>query len=208
MAVNNTAAGLFGVGIIKSEYKFKLGKHDIGNDDPTSFYPHFREVVWANTAYTPRTSLISDGETSWQPYGTVGKVYDELPPYISRLLGKAPKSIPAGVCVVRPQFLESVIQSVEILRKQKEHKERAHESLVEDFFVAIGYRKHEDIKYRQGRVDIMLEKAGITILIAEVKAAWDISFYNGMEAIKQAYNYAHDQGVRNVIVTNGDLHNF
>ena len=109
---------------------------------------------------------------------------------------------------MRPQFLESVIQSVEILRKQKEHKERAHESHVEDFFVAIGYRKHEDIKYRQGRVDIMLEKAGITILIAEVKAAWDISFYNGMEAIKQAYNYAHDQGVRNVIVTNGDLHNF
>ncbi|MGH7172475.1 MAG: hypothetical protein ACRELG_19525, partial [Gemmataceae bacterium] len=86
------------------------------------------------------------------------------------------------------------------------HKERAHESLVEDFFVALGYRKHTDIKYRQGRVDIKIETDGVTLLIAEVKAVWDLSFYNGIDAIKQAYNYAHDQGVRYVVVTNGDTY--
>ncbi len=206
VAVNNTNHGLFGVGIIESGYKFAKRKHDVGDDDEEQFYPHYREVKWVNTNYTPRTSLISEGETSWQPYGTVGKVYDELPPFIARLIGKLPATQAKGIEIVRPPYLESVIQSVEILRKQSEHKERAHESLVEDFFVALGYRKHTDIKYRQGRVDIMLERAGRTILIAEVKAAWDLSFYNGISAIKQAYNYAQDQGVRNVIVTNGDTY--
>ncbi len=92
------------------------------------------------------------------------------------------------------------------MRKEHNHKERAHESLVEDFFVALGYAKHKDIKYRQGRVDIKLETAGHTLLIAEVKAVWDLSFKNGIGAIKQAYGYAHDQGVRYAIVTNGDTY--
>jgi hypothetical protein len=208
VAVNNTAHGLFGVGIIESGYKFALRKHDTGagDDDPEEFYPHYRDVKWVNTTYTPRTSLISEGETAWQPYGTVGKVYTDLPPYIARLLGNSPPASSKGIAIVRPRFLEPVIRSVETLRREREHKERAHESLVEDLFVALGYRKHEDIKYRQGRVDIMLESGGRPMLIAEVKAAWDLSFYNGTKAIKQAYNYAHDQGVRNVLVTNGDTY--
>ena len=67
VAVNNTASGFFGVGTIESEYKFKLGKHDMGGDDPVGFYPHYRVVKWLSTSYTPRTSLVSEGETSWQP---------------------------------------------------------------------------------------------------------------------------------------------
>jgi hypothetical protein len=51
-----------------------------------------------------------------------------------------------------------------------------------------------------------LKRLGQTLLIAEVKAVWDLSFYNGIGAVKQAYNYAHDQGVRYVIVTNGDTY--
>jgi hypothetical protein len=206
VAVNNTNHGLFGVGIIESGYKFQLRKHDAGPDDAEHFYPHYREVKWVKTAYMARSSLVSEGETPWQPYGTVGKVYPELPSYIARLLGM---SAPAGVkeiAILRPQDLKSVIEAVETLRKERDHKERAHESLVEELFVALGYSKHKDIKYRQGRVDIKIERGGHTILIAEVKVDWNLSFDSGIGAIKQAYNYAHDQGVRYVIVTNGDAY--
>lgn len=205
VAVNNANHGLFGVGIIESGYKFQLGKHDSGADDGEETYSHYRDVKWVKTAYMPRTSLVSEGETPWQPYGTVGKVYPELPPYIARIVGK---SLPEfkEIAIVRPPELKSVIEAIEILRKEPEHKERAHESLVEDFLVALGHRKHKDIKFRQGRVDIKIERGGYTILIVEVKTVWDLSFYNGSDAIKQAFNYAHEQGVRYVIVTNGDTY--
>ncbi len=111
-----------------------------------------------------------------------------------------------GIAIVRPPELKSVIEAIEFLRKEREHKERAHESLVQDFFVALGYRNYKDIKFRQGRVDIKIERNGNTILIVEVKTFWDLSFHNGAEAIKQAFNYAHEQGVRYVIVTNGDTY--
>lgn len=208
VAVNNTNHGIFGVGIIESGYKFQLQKHNCGPDDAEHFYPHYRDVKWIQTAYMPHTSLVSEGETPWQPYGTVGKVYPQLPSYIARLLGM---SLPTGVkeiAIVRPSDLKAVIEAVETLRKERDHMERAHESLVEEFFVALGYQKHEDIKYRQGRVDIKIERGGHTFLIAEVKADWGLSFRNGIDAIKQAYNYAHDQGVRYVIVTNGDTYIF
>ncbi len=196
VAVNNANHGLFGVGIIQSGYKFQIHKHDCG--DPEEYYPHYRDVKWVKTEYLPRTSLVSEGETPWQPYGTVGKVYAELPPYISRLFGISLPAGPKEIATVRPADLKLVIEQIE----------SAHESLVEDFFVALGYSKHKDIKYRQGRVDIKIETAGRTLLISEVKAAWDLSFYNGIGAIKQAYNYAHDKGVRYVLVTNGDTYIF
>lgn len=127
-----------------------------------------------------------------------------MPPYIARLLGIALPAGPQEIALLRPPELKPVIEAVEVLRKERDHKERAHESLVEDFFVTLGYAKHKDIKYQQGRVDIKIETAGQTVLLAEVKAAWDLNFYNSIVAIKQAYNYAHDQGVRYVVVTNGD----
>jgi hypothetical protein len=206
VAVNNTNHGLFGIGIIESGYKFQLHKHDCG--DPEEFYPHYRDVKWVKTAYMPRTSLVSEGETPWQPYGTVGKVYPELPPYIARLLEISLPVTPNDLKFLRPPDFKLVLEAVEVLRKERDHKERAHESLVEDFFVALGYVKHKDIKYRQGRVDIKIETAGQTLLIAEVKADWNLSRANrnGIDAIKQAYNYAHDQGIRYVIVTNGDTY--
>jgi len=207
VAVNNTNHGLFGVGTVESGYKFQLRKHDCGAiDGQEPFYPHYRDVKWVKTAYMPRTSLVSEGETPWQPYGTVGKVYPELPPYIARIVGMSPPVEAKEIAIVRPAKLKSAIEAVEILRAEREHMERAHESLVEDFFVALGYRKHKDIKYRQGRVDVTIERDGHTLLIAEVKTVWDLSFHNGVNAIKQAYNYAHEQGVRYVIVTNGDTY--
>ena len=51
-------------------------------------------------------------------YGTVGKVYTELPLYIAPLIGKSPPT-KAGVTIVRPPYLESVIQSIETLRRSR-----------------------------------------------------------------------------------------
>ena len=205
VAVNNTNHGLFGIGIVESRYKFQLRKHDCA--DGEEFYPHYRDVEWLKTAYMPRNSLVSEGEIPWQPYGTVGKVYPELPPYIARLFGLSLSVGVKEIAILRPPDLKLVIESVDVLRKENDHKERAHESLVEDFFVALGYAKHKDIKYRQGRVDIKIETGGHTMLIAEVKRDWNIS-HNNTAAIKQAYGYAHDQGVRYVVVTNGDTYIF
>ncbi len=206
VAVNNANHGLFGVGVIDSGYRFSLHKHDTGADDQSERYSHYRDVKWVNTTYTPRTSLVTGNETGWQPYGTVGRVWPDIPPYIQRLLGIGPASTGKTASKIRPAFLESTISAVVTLRKQPGHSERAHESLVEDFFVALGYVKHRDIKYRQGRVDIALESRGRVALIAEVKPAWDLSRYNSAAAVKQDYGYAHDQGVRYIVVTNGDTY--
>ena len=167
MGVNNVNNGLFGVGTIESGYKFQLRKHDPGGAD--YFFPHYRDVKWVKTEYMPRGSLVREGEPNWQPRGTVGKVFDELPPYIARLVGIAPPTGAKEILTVRPPEFKLVIEAVEVLRKEREHKERAHESLVEDFFVALGYVKHKVIKYRQGRVDIRIKPAVHTLLIAEVK---------------------------------------
>lgn len=205
VAVNNTNHGLFGVGIIQSEYKYQLRKHDSGAEDADEFYSHYREVEWIKIEYMPCVSLVSEGETPWQPYGTVGKVYPELPPYIARLLGTSIPRAEKSIEIVRPTFLESVIQAIETLRKHHDHAERAHESLVEDFLVSLGYRKHDDIKYRHGRVDVSLQQGRCTILVIEVKRAWDLT-RNDTSTVKQAYGYALDQGVRYVMVTNGDTY--
>jgi MoxR-like ATPase len=93
VAVNNTNNGLFGIGIIESGYKFDLRKHDSG--DGECFYPHYRDVTWLKTEYMSRTSLVKEGETSWMPYGTVGKVSTELPPYITQALWMSPPTEPS-----------------------------------------------------------------------------------------------------------------
>lgn len=210
IAVNNGNHGLFGVGIIASGYKFELNKHDTGAESNDEFYSHYREVKWLVIEYVPRVALITEGETGWQPYGTMGKLYEELPPYIQKLVGVQPIAPEKGIRYIRPDFLELVIENLEALRKDPQHQERAHESLVEDFFVALGYRKHKDIKYRQGRVDLTLESDGHPLAVVEVKRSWDLSPDNrdGLDAVKQAYAYAHDKGVRYVIVTNGDVYLF
>ncbi len=80
------------------------------------------------------------------------------------------------------------------------------ESLVEDFFAAIGYRKHEEIKFRQGRIDLTLVRDGKPLLVAEVKRNWALSGYNDDGAIQQAYHYAHEVGARYILITNGDYY--
>jgi len=206
VAVNNTNHGLFGIGIVTSGYRFKLFKHDIGADDQNMFYSHYREVDWKFTKYLKRKDILSPGETAWQPYGTIGTLLNEVPLYIKRILGE---SIPTKSSIIEyivPNFLQSVIKSIHQLKDDPNHLERAHESLVEDFFCAIGYEKHKDIKYRQGRVDISIWNESKSILVVEVKRDWNLSLYNDANAMRQAYNYAHEQGARYIIITNGDYY--
>jgi hypothetical protein len=87
VAVNNVNHGLFGVGLVESCYLFEALMHDCGSENTSDFYSHYRKVRWVRTDYVCRSDIILDGETSWEPRGTVGCVQPHLPPYIVRWLG-------------------------------------------------------------------------------------------------------------------------
>jgi len=203
VAVNNTNAGLFGVGIITSGYQYQRHMHDTGGEN--EFYSHYRNVEWKYTDYVRRRDIISRGETGWKPFGTVGNLEDRVPPYIQRLLGVIPPKEPTRPPIV-PEYLKDVINSIKRLRSDPKHKERGHESLVEGFFVALGYEKHRDIRYRQGRIDVSLWSEENMLVVVEVKRDWNLSLYNSPEAVQQAYRYALDQGARYIVLANGDYY--
>jgi hypothetical protein len=206
VAVNNTNSGLFGVGIVTSGYKYEKYKHDTGEDNKEEFYPHYIKVKWKYTNYVRRKDIVGPEETGWKPYGTVGSLEDEVPPYIRRLLGEMPPEQSMKKTLVVPDYLKEVIDSVNRLKDDEKHQERGHESLVEDFFCALGYQKHADIKYRQGRVDVSLWEGNNLLVIVEVKKDWNLSIYNSSGYVQQAYGYALDQGARWVVLTNGDYY--
>lgn len=209
VAVNNANDGLFGVGVVKGGYHYELRRHDTGAEEASGeFYSHLIDVDWIHTQYVRRRDILEEDETGWQPYGTVGALRSELPPYIRRLLGWEPGSTEEPTKVQPPEWLDPVIASIEVLRRDPKHQERGHESLVEDFFCALGFAKHQDIKYRQGRVDITVCANDRPVLLVEVKADWELSRHSraGGRAIQQAYAYSLDQGVRYVAVTNGDAY--
>lgn len=206
VAVNNTNAGLFGVGTISSGYKYERYKHDTGAEDKEEFYPHHRKVDWKYTSYVRRKDIVGPEETGWKPFGTVGSLENEVPVYIKRLLGERPPEQGLKKANVVPDFLKEVIKSIQQLKSDPHHQERAHESLVESFLCALGYQKHKDIKYRQGRVDVSLWEGNNLLVIVEVKSDWNLSLYNSSEHVQQAYRYALDQGARWVMLTNGDYY--
>lgn len=206
VAVNNTNHGLFGIGTVKSGYRFNKNGHDSGAETRDEFYSHFIDVEWKFTSYVRRQDILGAGETAWMPYGTMGSLLPEVPMYIKRLLGEVKEAPVSKVEYVYSDWIQPVIDSINVLKKDTNHQERAHESLVEDFFCALGYNKHQDIKYRQGRVDITIYSKGRPELLVEVKRDWDLSYDNSKGAIQQAYKYAHEQGIRYVVVTNGDFY--
>ena len=209
VAVNNGNEGLFGVGVVKTAYRFQKYKHDTGSASRDEFYSHFIDVEWLLTTYVRRVDIIQPRETSWRPYGTIN-VLPQDPEWIQRMLDRGQQAPTATTApplpkYVRPEWLLSVIQAVETLRADPDHQERAHESLAEDFFCALGYSKHQDIKYRQGRVDITIGIRDQPYLLVEVKRDWNLSIQS-KGAIQQIYGYALEQGVRYVVVTNGDVY--
>lgn len=105
----------------------------------------------------------------------------------------------------RPKEFLKLIEDIENLRKDSQHKERAHESLVEYFYEILGFDRHTEIKYRQGRVDIGITYNDETIIVNEVKKDWNLS-YNDKKTIKQGFGYALETGARFVAITNGDYY--
>ncbi|MBU1853955.1 MAG: type I restriction enzyme HsdR N-terminal domain-containing protein [Candidatus Omnitrophica bacterium] len=105
----------------------------------------------------------------------------------------------------RPEWLHELLGDIDKLKNDPEHKERAHESLVESFYNLLGFVKFSDIKHRQGRIDITIEYEGKVIIVNEVKKSWGLS-YRDRDAVIQVYNYSLETGARFVVITNGDYY--
>lgn len=218
VAVNNTSDGLFGIGTIASSYYYKEHAHNTGSTDTEYFYSHFRDVKWIVTSYSKKTEIIKNpDEKWWPPYGII-HVFPEVPKYIRRIITeKSGSSIteaaeikeevkkPLSVIYERPKWLLNLINDIEKLKNDAEHKERAHESLVESFYELLGFAKYTDIKHRQGRIDISIEHQAKKLIVNEVKKDWYLSWKDG-KALSQAYHYAHETGVGHVVLTNGDYY--
>lgn len=85
VAVNKAWCGLFGIGIITSNYYFKKNAHDTGATDPEEFYCHFYSVKWLIDSYMKREEILRPGEKGWAPRGII-HVYPEIPEYIKRII--------------------------------------------------------------------------------------------------------------------------
>ncbi len=84
IAANNVSDGLFGIGIIKSDYKFKKYIHDTGSENRDEFYSHYRDVEWVVTDYQKRKSILGKEDKCWRMRGTVGGLL-LLPNYVKRI---------------------------------------------------------------------------------------------------------------------------
>lgn len=207
VAVNNVNFGLFGVGKVTSGYKFKLDMHDTGYDgDDKEFYSHYREVKWLVTDYKQKEELLRIDEKPWKPYGTTGTLEKDVPDFIKRLLNMPVSDKPKPDELIQPDFLKTVIDYIAILKKDAAHKERAHESIVEDFLCSLGYEKHNHIKYRQGRLDVSIYNDDRIVLLLEVKKDWQLDFETHRNDVNQAYSYSLEKGIRFIILTNGDYY--
>jgi len=105
----------------------------------------------------------------------------------------------------RPEWLHELLSYIDKLKDDPEHKERAHESLVEIFYTLLGFSKFTDIKHRQGRIDISIEHEGKVIIVNEVKKSWGLS-HRDKDTVIQVYNYSLETGARFVVITNGDYY--
>jgi len=208
VAANNVNAGLFGVGKVTSGYKFKLHIHDTGDESTDHFYSNYRDVDWIIKEYLPAKSILRQGEKLWPPYGTTGTLEPDLPNYIKRLLGEEidEPTEEEETSTIIPDYLSNLINHINTLKEDSAHQERAHESLVEDLLVLLGYEKHSDIKYRQSRIDLTLFNEDKPFLLLEVKRDWSLSYETHASAVKQAYGYSCDKGIRYIVLTNGDYY--
>lgn len=84
----NNNHGLFGVGVVASDYKYQQGIHNAGTDDENEWYNHYVDVVWLLTDFIPKNVIQKkSNETYWEPYGTLSEK-EFVPSYIKNLLFK------------------------------------------------------------------------------------------------------------------------
>ena len=107
----------------------------------------------------------------------------------------------------RPTWLNQVIDQIEELRNDLQHQERDHEDLVSRFFEQLGYKRGKDIKYRRGRIDVMIQLDNTPLIVIEVKRDWSLS-RKSKDYVQQAFNYALNEDSRYVAITNGDRYVF
>lgn len=106
--------------------------------------------------------------------------------------------------IIPPNF-NSLIKNIRMLYDDQDHKERAHESLVQDYYELLGYNKIEEIKYRIGRIDVCIKINDKPLIVTEVKKDWKLTRHH-VNVVEQAYNYANEVGVAIVVITNGDYY--
>jgi hypothetical protein len=206
VAIPNVNFGIFGIGKIMSGYKYKLHMHDTGADSKEDhFYSHYRKVEWVVTEYHKRSELLEEGEKSWSPYGTTGTLEPELPDWVKRAIGEIVEN-KHEIQYETPNEYKDLIKNIHKLKSAKEHYERAHESLVEEFMVLLGYEKFTDVKYQKGRIDVCISVEDRDLILFEVKPDWNLNYQKYQHVLLQAYNYALEQGFRFVGITNGDYY--
>lgn len=228
--VPNGAQGIFGIGEISGECEFETRKHLAGYEEngDANYYSHYRNVSWLISfdnlpkGYLSTSELYQKGDTKLYLMGTTGKLYDEVPKCIQRLLsseenfnkveGKKEevKTIDSEIVEI-PEFLNDTLKEIEVLRDlQQYHSEKAHEVLVESLLVKLGYEKHKEIRYQVRKADICVfienEKSEKCLIAVEVKSDWGMNSMTCHPAVKQCYGYATELGARYVIATNGNFY--
>ena len=103
----NNRYGLFGIGIIKSEYRFKKHFHSSRATglNQVEFYSHYREVDWILTEYLEVEDIDFGGSSLWKPYGTIN-INEGIPEYISKLI----KSQGLDLTLVPTNWKKQVVQ--------------------------------------------------------------------------------------------------
>jgi hypothetical protein len=144
-------------------------------------------------------------------YGSLDAFVAHLPDAKNEIKNVAPARVSlaaspkAEILIPLPAHLKELCLEIEVLRRSSNHKERGHESLVEGFYRAMGWRPHEDIQFQTGRIDVLVSREGRPYFVNEVKRDWGLGRFHD-SARKQAYDYAMQVGARFVVVTNGDYY--
>lgn len=115
------------------------------------------------------------------------------------------QDIPSEVLTALQNRFSGPIHKINLLRNKRDHSEREHESIVESFYEKLGYLSQEEIRFRSGRIDVLIRSEGQPLIVNEVKKDWGLT-RNDRKALGQAYSYANEGGVKYVVITNGDYY--
>ena len=90
--------------------------------------------------------------------------------------------------------------------KEREGSEKDNENLVAKFYETLGYESPNEIKFRPGHVDILIENEEGPYIVNEIKQNWGLNrkTQNGMKAVKQGFGYALENGASLIVITNSD----
>jgi len=117
-----------------------------------------------------------------------------------------PIKLPEKTQLVLPHWLKNIINDIKKLKASLTHHERSNESLIERFFENLGYERFNDIIFRKGRIDISISIDNLPVIVVEVKRYWNLNVHSDCGVVRQAYNYALENGAKIVIITNGDYY--